>query len=42
MTDDRYARGVARLEEIDGAAGDAVIAGLASAVLLAVSSEKPW
>ncbi|WP_294313996.1 carboxymuconolactone decarboxylase family protein [uncultured Sphingomonas sp.] len=29
MTDDRYARGVARLKEIDGAAGDAVIAGLA-------------
>lgn len=29
MTDDRYARGVARLAEIDGAAGDAVIAGLA-------------
>lgn len=29
MTDDRYARGVARLAEIDGAAGDAVILGLA-------------
>ncbi|MGK6324123.1 carboxymuconolactone decarboxylase family protein [Sphingomonas sp. DT-51] len=29
MTDDRYARGIARLAEIDGAAGDAVIAGLA-------------
>lgn len=29
MTDERYARGVARLAEIDGAAGDAVIAGLA-------------
>lgn len=28
MTDDRYVRGVARLAEIDGAAGDAVIAGL--------------
>lgn len=29
MTDDRYARGVARLAEIDGVAGEAVIAGLA-------------
>jgi len=29
MTDDRYARGAARLAEVDGAAGDAVIAGLA-------------
>lgn len=29
MTDDRYARGIVRLAEIDGAAGDAVIAGLA-------------
>lgn len=29
MTDDRYARGVARLAEIDGAAGNAVITGLA-------------
>lgn len=29
MTYDRYARGVARLTQIDGAAGDAVIAGLA-------------
>lgn len=29
MTDDRFARGVARLAEIDGAAGDAVIASLA-------------
>jgi len=29
MTDDRYARGVARLADVDGAAGDAVITGLA-------------
>jgi 4-carboxymuconolactone decarboxylase len=29
MKDDRYARSIARLTEIDGAAGDAVIAGLA-------------
>lgn len=29
MTDDRYARGAARLAEIDGAAGDAVISSLA-------------
>lgn len=29
MTNDRFERGVARLAEIDGAAGDAVIAGLA-------------
>lgn len=29
MIDDRYQRGLARLREIDGAAGEAVIAGLA-------------